>query len=238
MEEWLRADKRILFDDIVARMWTKRTLGGEKLPIFPKTALTKRMSIARIQSGLIGFHKRANRERQNAFMDNLRAPAQRAQNLATDHDLTDEQIADWMSIGHNQPTKSNASSHQASANRIKKVAVAPAPTPIAQVEDQDVEMTTDVLTGGNLLLGPGWWEFPIASNTGNLSIAYQDPLDSRNERPKDHREQEMLQDALVDTIDEFLARTGRLPNPALYKPRSNYFSQWYLLQAELRCFGR
>lgn len=161
-------------------------------------------------------------------MHNLRTPAQRGQIWAIDG-LTDEQIADWLSFGHNQSKKSNASSHQANANSIKNVAAARS---IAQNESQDVKTTNNIETGGTIQPWPGWWDFPIASNTGNLHSAYQDPHDSRNERPKDLREQEMLHQALETTVEQFLALTGRVPNPALFNPQGSYFSQWYLLQAE------
>lgn len=236
MEEWLRADNRMLMDDIMARMWTKCASGGEMIPMYPRTTLTKRTSNARIRSGLVSFHRRTNLEEQYALMFNLRTPAQRAQNLATDRNLTEEQVNDWLLIGHKHSRRSSASSHQANANTVRNEVVAPTPTPIAQVQGQDVAMTNDVTTGGNSLRGVTWMDFPVASNTGNLSIAYQDPLDSRNERPKDVLEQATLQEALIDTVDQFLAMTGRLPNPASYNPCSSYFSQWYLLQAEFELY--
>lgn len=231
IEEWLRADNRMHMADIMARMWTKCEPGGERMPLYPKQTLTKRTSNARIRSGLISFHRKTNREEQYMYMYNLRTPAQIARNLATDRNLTEQQVDDWLLIGHSQSRKRNASSHQEKANTVKKEVLAPRPTPIAHIQGQDVAMTENVATGGEL----GWMdilEFPVASNTGNLSIAYQDPLDSRNERPKDVLEQATLQEALQDTYDDFLARTGRLPDLIFYNPCSNYFSQWYVLQAE------
>ena len=70
MEEWLRADKGMLWDEVLARMWTECASKGERgsASVFPKTALTRRMSCACIRCGLIGFHERRDRERQDMFV--------------------------------------------------------------------------------------------------------------------------------------------------------------------------
>ena len=96
-EAWVRNDPRVTYGDIVARMRTKEGAHG-RVPIFDNRALATRTSNFRDHAGSVSWRDRASQARYRAFMDNLRTPAQRANNMTTDLDLTPAQRAAFYSM--------------------------------------------------------------------------------------------------------------------------------------------
>ena len=114
-EAWMRSDSRLSLKDIEARLWTKdkRKINKDKPnetkePAFNNRTFAKRSNLARVIAGLISWVQRKDRDEQNAFMDRLRTPQQRADNRTVDQDLTLAQQLAYAKLGERGPTKSKA----------------------------------------------------------------------------------------------------------------------------------
>jgi len=101
IEAWIRNDNRVIYRDIVARMRTRPAANG-RVPIYGTRALASRASNFRDHAGSVSWKIMARQARSRAYMNQLRTPAQRANNLTTDKDLTGAQRAAYYSISRSR----------------------------------------------------------------------------------------------------------------------------------------
>lgn len=248
IESWMRSDDRLTLSDIEAREWTKDAPGGRKVPTFDRRALSKRASNARTRAGLISWVAKKGRDRQTTFMDALRTPEQRARNLATDQDLTSEQKANYALLGLNEDKISEAPSRKERIDKIKRTAGtggtvarpslgtanAGPSDPVATASGDD-DSSTDEKDGDEAVQETHIRDPASGDDTddeGSESSSLIDPFDSRHDQPLDPREEALLQRALANTVQEFLFLTGQ--EPVQTNLGDNYFSQWSMLQEQLR----
>lgn len=105
VEAWIRNDSRVTYRDIVARMRTKNGAGG-RIPIYGTRALATRASNFRDHAGCVSWKLLATQARSRAYMDRLRTPTQRANNLTTDQDLTSAQRAAYYNMCRSRTSQS------------------------------------------------------------------------------------------------------------------------------------
>lgn len=112
LETWTRQDgHRLRIDDVRARMRTRNTPDGRQ-PLYKRGDLTDRSNAFRLKSGLISFRPKNHPVRlaARAYMDSLRTEAQKERNLATDQDLTPDQLADLKKLSKRSSTNAAAGS--------------------------------------------------------------------------------------------------------------------------------
>ena len=97
VEAWLRADHRMKYRDIVARMRT-RDGPDRRVPIYKERALASRAVGFRDHAGCIAWHSLSGNMQGQTYMDSLRTPYQRANNLITGSDLTMDQLREFRSL--------------------------------------------------------------------------------------------------------------------------------------------
>ena len=241
MEAWMRCDDRLTLGDIMARLWTKDAPGVGKVPMYDRRALSKRACNARIKAGLVSWMLRRGRDAQTAFMDNLRTPAQRAQNLITDKDLTKHQKGNYEMLGLNENKRSSAPTRENRINKIKRAAgtddtgvTIAGPSPVG-AEDSENDSFTDDQDVDEAVQEPRVRDHVSgddADDEGSVSSSLIDPLDSRHDQPIDPQEEAALRRALENTVEVFQDLTGQ--EPVLTNPADNYFSQWSMLQEQFR----
>ena len=237
----MRCDDRLTLGDIMARLWTKDAPGGGKVPMYDRRALSKRACNARIKAGLVSWMLRRGRDAQTAFMDNLRTPAQRAQNLTTDKDLTKHQKGNYEMLGLNENKRSSAPTRENRINKIKRAAgtddtgvTIAGPSPVG-AEDSENDSFTDDQDVDEAVQEPRVRDHVSADDAddeGSVSSSLIDPLDSRHDQPIDPQEEAALRRALENTVEVFQDLTGQ--EPVLTNPEDNYFSQWSMLQEQFR----
>ena len=237
MEAWLRADTRITFPDIAARMWTEWSPKDRRIaPKYRSRALSKRPSNARTRCGLISWLKKKGREAQTEYMDSLRTDAQRMANLGVGRDLDSQEKARYSLLGLNEGKESEAPTRRERIDKIKRVAALddtpPAATPTAGGDDDDLAEDTDVDEAVQEAQTQDQAAEDDTEDDVSASSSLLDPFDSRNDEPMGPGEEALLEDALSDTVEHFLSLTGQ--KPALTHPGDNYFSQWGMLQEQLR----
>ena len=243
LEAWLRADTRITFPDIAARMWTEWSpKDGKIAPKYRHRALSKRPSNARTRSGLISWLKKKGREAQTDYMDSLRTDAQRMANLGVGRDLDSQEKASYSLLGLNERRESDAPTRQDRIDKIKRVAAsggtiaAAATTTTAgdddDNDDDDIAEDTDVDEAVQEAQTQDQGAEDDTEDDVSVSSSLLDPFDSRNDEPMGPGEEALLEDALSDTVEHFISLTGQ--EPALTYPGDNYFSQWGMLQEQLR----
>lgn len=249
IEAWMRSDHRLNLGDIEARVWTKVRSDGERVPAFNKRALSKRANNARTKAGLVSWVPKKGRDKQREFMNNLRTDAQRANNLATDKDLTSQEKAQLSLFGLDEERKSGAPTRQARIDKMKRTAGAggtvAAPSleatttgpsdqaAAASDDDDDDDSSSDDSDREEGVQDAHMRDQDSEDDTddeGSISSSLTDPLDSRNDRPTNPQEEAILRAALQDTVNEFSFLSGHVP--VLASPGDNYFSQWGMLQEQ------
>ena len=218
----MRADNRLTFSDIVSRMWTKVDRNGAKVPCFDRRALSKRASLARCNAGIIGWLQKKGRDEQTTFMDNLRTPEQRANNRATDRDLTREEKKAYAGLG---------STTVADSNPGAAVAVPADPAPASSSEDDNAMNVDSDDEGDSERPAQEQASGTESDDEGSLASSLVDPFDSRHEEPTNSQERALLRRALEITVEHFEFMTGQHPEQT--HPDDNYFSQWGMLQGQL-----
>ena len=243
IEAWMRADNRLTLGDIASRMWTKDGSGGAKVPSFDRRALSKRASLARCKAALISWLSKRGRDEHTAFMDSLRTPEQRANNKATDRDLTSEQREYYANIGGDEDKPSNAPTRTIMGASGEDDTVAgsssgaanagPADPAAAANSEDDSLMNVD--SGNDAADSESPAQEQASGNDsddeGSLASSLVDPFDSRHEEPTNHQERALLRRALEITVEHFAFITGQQPEQT--NPDDNYFSQWGMLQGQL-----
>ena len=239
LEAWLRADNRITFPDIAARMWTEWSpKDGKIAPKYRHRALSKRPSNARTRCGLISWLKKRGREAQTEYMDSFRTAAQRMANLGVGRDLNAHEKARYSLLGLNERKESEAPTRQDRIDKIKRVAAsgdtlaAATTTTTAGGDDDDTAEDTDVEEAVQEAQTQDQGAEDDTEDDVSVSSSLLDPFDSRNDEPMGPGEEALLEDALGDTVEHFVSLTGQ--KPALTHPGDNYFSQWGMLQEQLR----
>ena len=239
----MRADNRLKLSDIVSRMWTRDGRGVAKVPFFDRRALSKRASLARCKAGIISWLPKAGRDEHTAFMDSLRTPEQRANNKATDRDLTAKQREDYAKVGENENKPSNAPTRNITGPSVEDDAVAgsssraanagPAdPAAAASSEDDsimNIDTGNDAATSGSPAKEQA--SGSDSDDEGSLASSLVDPFDSRHEEPTNSQERALLRRALEITVEHFEFITGQQPERT--NADDNYFSQWGMLQGQL-----
>ena len=138
IEAWLRSDSRMQYRDIEARMRTKVGRKGRE-PIFGRRALASRASYFRDRAGCVSWASRKTLPTCKAFMDNLRTPAQRANNLTAERDLTGAEMAAFHALtrgkgkqtstteasGKSTPSIALGQSSSASTDQVQTAASSP-----------------------------------------------------------------------------------------------------------------
>ena len=240
LEAWLRADTRITFPDLAARMWTEWSpKDGKVAPKYGHRALSKRPSNARTRCGLISWLKKRGREAQTEYMDSLRTDAQRMANLGVGRDLDSHEKARYSLLGLNEWKESDAPTRQERIDKIKRVAAsggtlaaAATTTTAGGDDDDDITKDTDVDEAIQEARTQDQGAEDDTEDEVSVSSSLLDPFDSRNDEPMGPGEEALLEDALSDTVEHFLSLTGQ--EPVLTHPGDNYFSQWGMLQEQLR----
>ena len=249
IEAWMRIDDRLTLGDIEARLWTKERPGGGRMPCFDRRALSKRASLARCRAGIISWLLKKGRDAQTNFMDDLRTPEQRARNLATGSDLNATQLAGYADLGLDEGKKSDAPTRERRIRKIKKAAAggdtvagsslgagnagSADPVAAASVEDDQL-MAVDSGEDDAVAEAQPQQQAPEdqSDTESSVSSSIIDPSDSRHDQPADPQEEDLLRRALEITVDDFVFLTGQ--QPVLTHPGDNYFSQWGMLQEQLR----
>ena len=243
IEAWMRADNRLTLGDIVSRMWTRDGPGGAKVPFFDRRALSKRASLARCKAGIISWLPKRGRDEHTAFMDSLRTPEQRANNRATDRDLTAQERDDYAKIGGGENKSSNAPTRNilgasgeddTVAGSSSGAANAEPAGPAAAASSED-DNTMNVDSGNDAADTESAAQEQASGNDsddeGSLASSLVDPFDSRHEEPTNSQERASLRRALEITVEDFRVITGQQPEQT--NPDDNYFSQWGMLQGQL-----
>ena len=239
MEAWLRADTRITFPDLAARMWTEWShKDGKFAPKYRHRALSKRPSNARTRGGLISWLKKRGREAQTEYMESFRTDAQRMANLGVGRDLNALEKARYSLLGLNERKKSEAPTRQDRIDKIKRIAALDdtpaATTTTAGGDDDDDDLAEDTDSDEAIQEAQTRDQGADEDTEDDVSVSSSllDPYDSRNDEPMGPGEEALLEDALRDTVEHFRSLTGQ--EPALTHPGDNYFSQWGMLQEQLR----
>lgn len=242
MEAWLRADNRLSFGDIEARVMTA-VKAGERGPIFDRRALSKRANIARDRFGLISWVRKRGNEAKVNFMNNLRTQAQKDNNLATDKDLDQPQRAQLQSLGVGRNKARTATTRgerraaragSSVAGPISAAATAGPSDALAESSDDEDDLTddSDVEEALQATHIQDQASEEDADDADSVSSSLIDPSDSRHNQPTNVQEVADLRRALEDTTGHFLILTGQEPQPT--NPGDNYFSQWATLQEQFR----
>lgn len=246
LETWMRQDiSRLHMDDILARLRTRRTPNGRQ-PLHKRGDLYDRANAFRLKSGLINFRPRggATRIAARGYMDSLRTPAQRANNCATDRDLTPDELATLKDISKRGPVSATAGpraspSVRAAATNSASVATAsPAPQQTSHHSSLVApEATPTPLPTPTLAPTPPSPASPPALTAASTPTPPTptppppQPLpDCRNDLPKTCHESYQLTAALSETVSHFHTLTGRVPNPTCIA--ASYTTRWNALQAE------
>ena len=243
IEAWMRADDRLTLGDIVSRMWTKGGPGGTKVPSFDRRALSKRASLARCRVGIISWLPKKGRDEHTAFMDSLRTPEQRANNKATDRDLTTEEKNAYAIIGEDVDKPSNAATRRTmeasgeddtvAGSSSAAANVVPADPATAASSEDDNAMNVDSSSDEAESEKPAQEQASgnDSDDEGSLASSLVDPFDSRHEEPTNFQERDLLRRALEITVEHFEFMTGQQPEQT--NPNDNYFSQLGMLQGQL-----
>ena len=249
IEAWMRIDNRLTLGDIEARMWTEGTPGVAKVPSYNRRALSKRASLARFRTGLISWVSKRGRDQWTALMDSLRTTEQRANNLATDKDLTPQQIGVYKSMGLKVGTQSEAPTHEKRGKKGRRAAeqgdtvagsssgratAGPAKPVSAASREGDNLMSLEAAQteADPETQAPEQAPEEDSDDAGSVSSSLIDPNDSRHEQPTNPQEEAVLRNALEITLDDFFSLTGQ--QPVIEYPGDNYFSQWGMLQQQFR----
>ena len=249
IEAWMRSDDRLTLGDIEARLWTKDGPDGGRMPCFNRRALSKRASLARCRAGIISWLLKKGRDDQTSFMDRLRTPEQRARNLATGRDLNTTQLGTYAGLGLDESKQSNAPTREGRIRKIKKAAAgsdtvagsslgagnAGSADPAAAASSDDDHLMA--IDSDDDEAVPETRPHQQASedqsdDEASVSSSLIDPSDSRHDQPADPQEEDLLRRALDITVEDFIFLTGQ--QPVLTRPGDNYFSQWGMLQEQLR----
>lgn len=204
VEAWTREEPRLKLGDVIARIRTQASAGG-RVPIRNERYLATQTKIFRIASGLRSWHERSGTQPAVNFMDSLRTDAERANNLATDHDLTEDELETYRSLTSNTPRR-NAASRSTAAGPSS--APRRAGTEAVEAQGYGDGTDTDYGTDG------------------------EDFHDSREDVAETVQEATMLRQALVKTGQHFKEMTGQNPQKLKYYER-NYLSCWDALQQQL-----
>ena len=261
VQAWLRSDNRLTLADIEARMWTKNATGGGKKPFYGGRCLSKRESLSLVKVGLANWMFKAGNDGPREYMDSLRTPQQKANNLALGRDLTrgERAIHEVLSKKEN-----NALTREERLSKIEEMtrmargeeargtspraANAELEDPVAATSSEDEsdgspepesEPEHQAFDADNAVADPADADSANAdpaeidpADILDVDSDFDDPYDCRNFPPVNPLEESLLQEALEATVDHFIELTGQQPAPT--DRGENYFSQWAELQAEFR----
>ena len=238
LEAWMRQDiKRLRVNDILARLRTRNTPNG-RVPLYKQGDFTDRAHFFRIKAGLVTFrpHNAAVRVAARSYMDSLRTPAQRASNLATDQDLTPDQLATLKEISRggrtnaiagpgasasigapaNVPARAPARVSARTPAPIPAPAPTPTPSPIVTPASRSSQRRRQHAA-------PPPATPPTPAPVRNLP-------DSRDAVPETCKESYTLINALEETIQHFKKLAGQPPKHT--NTAQSYSAQWSALQAQ------
>ena len=240
LEAWMRQDiKRLRVHDVLARLRTWNTPNG-RAPLHKQGDFTDRVHFFRIKAGLVTFrpHNYAPQIAARNYMDSLRTPAQRASNLATDQDLTPDQLATLKAISRRVRTNAVAGPGAgANANAPANVLVpAPARVPagvpagVAGRIPAPAPTPSPTVTPPSLSSQRRRQHAALQPATPPTPAPVQNLLDSRDAVPETCKESYTLTNALEETIQHFKKLTGQPPKQI--DTAQSYSAQWNALQAQ------
>ncbi|KAL9136168.1 MAG: hypothetical protein Q9175_002625 [Cornicularia normoerica] len=218
LETWIRQDiHRLHIDDILARLRTRNTPNGRQ-PLHKRGDFTDRAHFFRQKAGLVTFRPRNNALRlaSRRYMDSLRTAAQKASNLATDQDLTPDQLATLKEISKTGHT--NAVAGPSADASVSAPAPAPAPALSATPTSPPARRHRQF---------PALQPAPATPPTPGPS---QILPDSRDDVPETCKESYILIDALEETVEHFKKLTEQKPKRT--NTAESYSTQWNALQAQ------
>ncbi|KAM0798811.1 hypothetical protein BDR22DRAFT_857828 [Usnea florida] len=238
LEAWIRQDiKRLRVNDILARLRTWDTPNG-RMPLHKHGDFTDRVHFFRVKAGLVTFRSSgfAPNVAARNYIDSLRTPAQRASNLATDRDLTPDQLATLKEISRvartnavagpgaganlvapvNGPGPALARGRPRIAARRPARAPIPSPSPSSTASSRSSQRRRQHAA-------PQPATPPTPAPARNLP-------DSRDAVPETCKESYTLTSALQETVEHFQKLTGQPPKHT--NTAQSYSAQWNALQAQ------
>lgn len=242
LETWIRQDfRRLRVNDILARLRTRNTPNGRQ-PLQRRGDLTDRTNAFRLKSGLIPFrpYNSATRLGARTYIDSLRTAAQRASNLATDRDLTSNQLNTLKKLGKRGPVNAAAGSSATVSASASVNAPTITSSPIATITPTTATPTVATPTSVTPTIftsisrptrrrrrspAPQPASSPLPTPTIDPTLP-----DSRDDVPETCKESYILQEALEETVEHFKKLTGQ--NPKHTNTAESYSSQWNALQMQ------
>ena len=215
VEAWMRSDLRMKMPDIIARIpvhWTDNAAGhGVPMPIWSDQTVGARAGKFRNKAGLITWSPNGDLKIKN-FMDELRSPTEKANNLTITRDLTgkEEGLLLLINLG-TQPGRAKADRDPEATQRYQDG--------VLKKADRDPEATQRYQDGV----------------LKKADLSFDDDLgfdfDCRAERPETPEEIQEIQNALQQTYRDFASYTNvplEVPNT-----QDSYLDQWNCMQVQL-----
>ncbi len=214
VEAWTRSDSRMKCTDIIARIPIKwaidpaghRTLG----PIERFASVRERASKFRIKAGLITWKNQGKDPKIEKFMDELRSPAERANNRSISRNLTSQEKGLLASLNLGM--------------RPDRAQVRQDPQASQKHRDRVQKRAKSESAGANGGIAP-----PDGLQTDEDESTFD--FDCRTEHPETPEEIQEIQNALQQTYSDFASYTDvplELPDR-----HDSYLDQWNFLQVQL-----
>ena len=236
LEAWMRQDfKRLRVHDILARLRTRNTPNG-RVPLHKQGDFTDRVHFFRVKAGLVTFRPQNSAPRVAArnYMDSLRTPAQRANNLAIDQDLTPNQVATLKEISRG--IRANALAGPGAGASANAPANVPAPAPARVPARVPARIPAPAPTPSPTVTPPSGSSQRRRQHAAPRPATPPTPApvrnlpDSRDAVPETCKESYTLVKALDETILHFNMLTGQPPKQT--NTAKSYSAQWNALQAQ------
>ena len=238
LEAWIRQDiKRLRVNDILARLRTWDSPNG-RVPLHKNGDFTDRAHFFRMKAGLVTFRSSSAVPQVAArnYMDSLRTPAQRASNLATDRDLTPDQLATLKEIS--RVARTNAVAGPGAGASAGAPANGPAPAlargrariPTRRPARAPTSSPSPTSTTSSRSSQRRRQHAAPQPATPPTPGPVQNLPDSRDAVPETCKESYALSNALQETVQHFQKLTGQLPKHT--NTAQSYSAQWNALQAQ------
>ena len=216
VEAWTRSDSRMDCKDIIARIPVKWEIGpaGHRTPVPMESLRTvrERASRFRTSAGLITWKNQGDPKIEQ-FMDELRSPAERADNRSISRNLTSQEKALLTSLNlGTQPDRAQVGQNpQASQNYRDRV------------QNRAKSEFAGGVGADRGIAPPG----ELRTDEDDLTFDF----DCRTERPDTPEEIQEIQNALQQTYSDFASYTDvplELPDT-----HDSYLDQWNFMQVQL-----
>ncbi len=213
VEAWRRSDSRMKCTDIIARIpvkWATDRAGHRTLgPMERVASVRERASKFRMKAGLITWKNQRQDPKIEKFMDELRSPAERANNRSISRNLTSQEKGLLASLNL--------------GTRPDRAQVRQDPQASQKHRDRVQKRAKGESAGAN-----GGIASPDGSQTDEDDLTFN--YDCRTERPETPEEIQEIQNALQQTYNEFASYTD-LPLE-LPDTHDSYLDQWNFVQVQ------